>query len=224
MRDDPDFADLAGLLRFDEPVPKQDPISDARLLTILRVGKLTIGKFEELCLIRQVGAGGVMAHVHVPLAARQRVQIELGRDRACWGSVLWVKDGTAGIGFDADIDLEGLLARSGVAGGDYRSAGPRLNMDCGAALRVGSRFYKVRVHDLGQSGAGVSFPGTLEEGQEVVLTPQGFQPIQGVAVWCRNGRAGIAFQRPIGLEALTRWLQDRFGTPCVERQGAGVRK
>jgi hypothetical protein len=224
MRDDPDFADLAGLLRFDEPVPKQSSVSDARLLTILRVGKLTIGRFEELCLIRQVGAGGVMAHVHAPLAARQRVQIELGRDRAFWGTVLWVKDKTAGIGFDADVELEGLLARSTVAGEDYRSAGPRLNMDCEATLRVGGRFYKVRVHDLGQSGAGVSFLGTLEDGQDVVLTLQGFQPIQGVAVWCRKGRAGIAFHRPIGLEPLTRWLHDRFGTPRVERQGAGVRK
>ena len=193
-------------------------------VTPASVGKLTIGRFEELCLIRQVGAGGVMAHVHVPLAARQRVQIELGRDRAFWGTVLWVKDGTAGIGFDADVELEGLLARSGASGEDYRSAGPRLNMDCGATLRVGSRFYRVRVHDLGQSGVGVTFPGMLEEGQDVVLTLQGFQPIQGVAVWCRKGRAGIAFHRPIGLEALTRWLHDSFGTPRMERQGAGDRK
>lgn len=224
MRDDSDYGDLAGLLRFDDPAPKLTPISDSRLLTILRVGKLTIGKFEELCLIRQVGAGGVMAHIHVPLTARQRVQIELGRDRAFWGTVLWVKDGTAGIGFDADIELEELLARSGGVGDDYRSSGPRLNLDCGATLRVGSRFYRVRVHDLGQNGVGVSFPGVLAEGQEVVVTLQGFQPVQGAAVWCRNGRAGIAFHRPLGLEALTRWLHDRFGTPRVERQGAGVRK
>ena len=116
------------------------------------------------------------------------------------------------------------MARSGASGEDYRSAGPRLNMDCGATLRVGSRFYRVRVHDLGQSGVGVTFPGMLEEGQDVVLTLQGFQPIQGVAVWCRKGRAGIAFHRPIGLEALTRWLHDSFGTPRMERQGAGDRK
>jgi hypothetical protein len=221
MRDDPDFADLAGLLRFDEPAPKPVSRGDSRLLTILRVGKLTLGRFEELCLIRHVGAGGVMAHVHLLLAPRQRVRIEFASDRKFWGTVLWIRDGLAGIGFDGQVDLEALLARDGGGSKDHRSAGPRLNIECSATLRVGGRIHGVRVHDLGQSGIGLLFPGIVQNGQDVVVTLEGFRPVQGSVIWCRNGRAGIAFNQAIAFDELTRWLLDRFGKAYVERQGGG---
>lgn len=219
MQDDSEYGDLAGLLRFEEPVPKPVPRGDSRLLTILRVGKLTIGRFEELCLIRHVGVGGLIAHVHLPLVARQRVRIEFASDRKFWGTVLWIGDGLAGIGFDDEVDLQALLARDGGGSKDHRSAGPRLNIECSATLRVGGRIHGVRVHNLGQSGIGLRFPGILQNGQDVVVTLEGFHPVKGSVIWCRNGHAGIAFNQPIAFDALTGWLLDRFGKACVERQG-----
>lgn len=219
MRDDAEFGDLSNLLYFEEPVRQSRPRSDPRLLTLFRVGKLTTSRFEELCLIRNAGVGGVMAHVHLPLVPRQRVRIELGSDRKFWGTVLWIKEGSAGIGFDSQVDLDEILGRTEAAIGHRRAAGPRLNIDCSAKLRVGSRYYGVRVHDLGQTGVGIIFPGTLEDGQEVVVTLEGFRPIRGTAIWCRNGRAGIAFNQPIAFGELTHWLHGRFGRVCVPVSG-----
>lgn len=219
MRDDPEFGDLSRLLRFDEPVPQSTPRGDSRLLTVFRVGKLTTDRFEELCLIRNVGVGGMMAHVHLPLVARQRVRVELRSDRKFWGNILWIKEGVAGIGFDGEVNLEEILDRGAVPSDDRRSTGPRLNIDCSAKLRVGGRYYGVCVHDLGQTGVGVSFPETLEDGQEVVVTLEGFRPVQGTTIWCRKGRVGIAFNQPIAFDELTRWLQAMFGQACVETHG-----
>lgn len=219
MRNDTEFGDLSRLLHFDEPVRQPPPSLDSRLLTILRVGKLTTDRFEELCLIRNVGVGGMMAHVHLPLVPRQRVRIELRSDRKFWGNILWIKEGLAGVGFDGQVDIDEILDRGEVVSKDRRSIGPRLNIDCSAKLRVGGRYYGVRVHDLGQTGIGVSFPEKLEDRQEVVVTLEGFQPVQGSVIWCRNGRAGIAFHRPIAFDALTRWLLDMFGQACVETHG-----
>lgn len=219
MRYDAEFGDLSSLLRFEEPVRQPPRSHDSRLLTLFRVGKLTTDRFEELCLIRSAGVGGVMAHVHLPLVPRQRVRIELGGDREFWGTILWAKEGTAGIGFDRQMDLEDMLGRQETASGQRRSGGPRLNIDCSAKLRVGSRYYGVRVHDLGQTGVGVSFPETLKDGQETVVTLEGFRPVRGSAIWCRNGRAGIAFNHPIAFGELTAWLQSMFGRACVPTYG-----
>lgn len=220
MQDDQEFGDLSGLLRFEESVHQSTPRRDSRLLTIFRVGKLTTDRFEELCLVRNVGVGGMMAHVNSPLVPRQRVQIELRSDRKFWGTVLWIKEGTAGVGFDGQVDIEDILGRGEVASDDRRSTGPRLNIACGAKLRVGARYHGVRVHDLGQTGVGIEFTGALTDGQEVVVTLEGFRPVHGSAIWCRNGRAGIAFNQPIAFNELTSWLQEMFGRAHTEIQGS----
>jgi hypothetical protein len=223
MQDNPEFGDLPGLLRFEEPGPPSAPHRDTRLLTIFRVGKLITDRFEELCLVRNVGVGGVMVHVNSPLIVRQRVQIELRSDRKFWGNILWIKEGTAGIAFDRQMDIEDILRRDEITSDDRRSSGPRLNIDCSAKLRVGGRYHGVRVHDLGQSGVGialgVAFPGRLTYGQEVVVTLEGFRPVQGSTLWCGNGRAGIAFNQPIPFQELTGWLISMFGKAHVEIQG-----
>lgn len=219
MRDDAEYADLSKLFLFEEPARQPTPLPDARLLTLFRVGKLTTDRFEELCLIRNAGRGGVMANVHLPLLPRQRVRIELGSDRQFWGAILWIKQGSAGIGFDYPVDLGETLGRGDIRDGNRRSAGPRLNIDCSAKLRVGSRYYGVRVHDLGQTGIGISFPGALKAGQAVVVTLEGFRPVEGSAVWCRGGSAGIAFNQPIAFGDLTHWLVHMFGKPCVATHG-----
>ncbi|MBB4641231.1 PilZ domain-containing protein [Rhizorhapis suberifaciens] len=221
MRDDAEYADLSNLFLFEEPARQPTPPPDARLLTLFRVGKLTTDRFEELCLIRNAGRGGVMANVHLPLLPRQRVRIELGSDRQFWGAILWIKQGSAGIGFDYPVDLDEILGRGDLRDSNRRSAGPRLKIDCSAKLRVGSRYYGVRVHDLGQTGIGISFPGALKAGQGVVVTLEGFRPIEGSAVWCRGGSAGIAFNQPIAFGDLTHWLVHMFGKPCVATHRGG---
>lgn len=218
MRDDLALCDLLDLAFPERSARQARPRGDSRLLTIFRVGKLTTDRFEELCLVRSVGAGGMLAVVHSPLVPRQRVRIELREDHQLWGSILWIKDGTAGIAFDGRIAIDEVLARASGSPG-RRMSGPRLNLDCKAKLRTGAGSRRVRVYDLGQAGMGVVTTGILEEQEEVAVTLYGLQPIRGTVTWYRDGRAGIAFNKPIAFHELTRWLQERFGRPCVEIRG-----
>lgn len=216
MQNDAEHGDLSALLRFDQPAPRPVPQQDQRLLTIFRVGKLTTDRFEELCLIRNVGVGGMIAHVYTPLVARQRLRIELRADRKLWGTVLWTRDGTAGIGFDTQLNIDEMLARDGIESHHRRAAGPRLNIDCAAKLRVGARYYGVRVADLGQSGVGILTSAAVEDGQEVIVTLEGFRPVPGVVLWSGDGRVGITFNKPIAFDELTHWLEEMFGGANIE--------
>src|SRR5436853_1460849 len=66
--------------------------ADERLIKILRVGTLIIDGRRELCLIRNISAGGVMAHVYSSLKPGQRVTVELKATQPIAGRVVWIRE------------------------------------------------------------------------------------------------------------------------------------
>src|SRR4028118_1161460 len=65
--------------------PPPDRRRPQRQLTILRVGALTGDGTREVCLVRNISAGGVMAHVYRHLAVGTRVEVEIKNDEAIAG-------------------------------------------------------------------------------------------------------------------------------------------
>src|SRR4051812_22549939 len=77
------------------PSPPADRRDNARHLKILRVGTLIIGDHRELCLIRNISAGGLMAHVYSNLTVGQEISVSLKSAQLLTGTVAWLKDGNA---------------------------------------------------------------------------------------------------------------------------------
>ena len=59
-----------------EPVERRD---SERHLTLFRVGSVTIGERRELCLIKNISAGGMMVRAYCALEPDTRVSVELKR-------------------------------------------------------------------------------------------------------------------------------------------------
>ena len=96
---------------FSEKAPQPpERRRDPRHLTILRVGALIGPQGRELCLIRNISAGGLMAHAYSPHKLGERVSVELKTKQAMDGEVIWVSDSNIGVQFDAPIDVAELLA------------------------------------------------------------------------------------------------------------------
>ena len=77
-----------------------DRRSDERYVSLLRVGAMVVEGRRELCLIRNISAGGLMAHVYSKLTPGQPVTIELKATQRAGGHVVWVRDANAGIQFE----------------------------------------------------------------------------------------------------------------------------
>ncbi len=183
--------------------------SAPRHLTILRVGCLIVGGKRELCLIRNISGGGVMAHVYSPLAEGQRVEVELKSDQKIAGRVFWSRESTIGIGFDEQIDVEEMLANHSRNDGDWRPRMPRIEVDRLAMLRVGARVYGVSTCDISQGGVKLIVDQPLEPGAAVVLSLDDFRPVPGVVRWYHDGLAGVAFNQVIPFQELMGWLRGR---------------
>jgi len=178
-----------------------------RHIKILRVGILTIDGRRELCLIRNVSAGGLMAHVYSPVRPGQRVSVELKTQQNVEGRVAWVRDSNAGIAFDTSVDIAELLANPPVLDNGWRARSPRIEVNRLATLRAGSRNYWVHSRDISQSGIKIETDQALEIGSEIVLTPENFRPLAGVVRWQNDGTAGISFNQIIPLPELIDWLK-----------------
>ena len=184
-----------------EPVERRD---DERHLTLFRVGTISVGDRRELCLIKNISAGGMMVRAYCDLKPQDRISVELKRGEQIQGHVSWISDGSAGIEFDERVDVVDLLATS-MEGPRPRM--PRVEVRCIASVRQGSQVYGMRAHDISQGGLKVESIRDLEIGSDVVVTLPGLPTQTGVVRW-RQGRCyGITFNRLVALADLVVWLQ-----------------
>ena len=180
---------------------------DERYLSLLRVGALIIGTRRELCLIRNISAGGLMAHVYSPVRPDQRVTVELKSNQPIEGSVNWVEGANAGIAFDTPVDITELLSTPQVLENGWRPRAPRVEIDRMATLRVGARTFWVHTRDVSQGGVKIETDQTFEVDTAVVVTLEHFRPLSGTVRWQKDRACGIAFNALIPFDQLIDWLK-----------------
>jgi hypothetical protein len=193
---------------FSDQVPAPPERRDGeRYVTILRVGVLVIDGRRELCLIRNISAGGLMAHVYSPVQPGQRVSVELKSNQQIEGVVEWVRDADAGVRFDTKVDVSQLLSNPQVLDNGWRPRLPRVEIDRLATVRVGSRTYWVHTRDLSQGGVKIDTDQPFDVGTEMVITLENFRPIAGTVRWQKGRACGIAFNDLLPFEELIGWLK-----------------
>ena len=179
-----------------------------RHLSLLRVGSLTIGDRRELCLIKNISAGGMLIRAYCEIAEGTRVAIELKQGEAISGTARWTRDECTGVSFDHPIDVLALLT-SAEDGPKPRM--PRIEVNCTAWLRVGATVHRTRAVDISQGGLKIEFRSALQARAEVVVSIAGLDPCHGVVRWVADGTYGIAFNRVVPLAVLISWLHDGRG-------------
>jgi hypothetical protein len=180
---------------------------DERLIKILRVGTLIVDGRRELCLIRNISAGGVMAHVYSKLIQGQAVTVELKATQPVAGHVVWVDEAEAGIKFDTLVDVAELLANPALLDNGWRPRTPRVEIDRMATLRAGARTYWVHARDISQSGIKVETDHPPEPDTEIVVALDGLRPLPGIVRWSSDTGCGIAFNQLIPFGELIGWLK-----------------
>ena len=177
-----------------------------RYLSLLRVGAMIVDGRRELCLIRNISAGGMMIRAYSPIAVGTRLSIELKQGDAVSGLIQWVEDGLTGVIFDAPIDVLALLAPPGDG---PRPRLPRIEVECTAWVRQDADVIRTRAVNISQGGIRVETTAPLVVGGDVVVTLPGLTPAAGVVKWSDAGAFGIAFNRALILSDLVRWLKDQ---------------
>jgi hypothetical protein len=182
---------------------------DTRHITILRVGTILVDGRRELCLIRNISAGGLMAHVYSQLRTDQPLEVELKTHQRVAGRVSWCSGSNIGIAFDEVIDVEDLLACHTELDNGWQPRLPRVEVDRLGTLRVGARVHALNTLDISQGGVKIELDEPLEPGAEVIVSLDKLRPIAGVVRWCDEGVCGVSFNQVIPFQELIAWLRTK---------------
>src|SRR3569833_1416580 len=96
-------------LSDDVPAPPERRQSQ-RNLSVLRTAILRTSCGEELCLVRNISAGGLMAHVYSSLHEGDPATVEFKSEVSVRGHVVWTRDRLVGIQFAHPVDVSDVLA------------------------------------------------------------------------------------------------------------------
>jgi hypothetical protein len=176
-----------------------------RHLTLFRVGSITIGDRRELCLIKNISAGGMMIRAYCPIPKGTALSIELKSSQPVTGRSIWINDENVGVAFDEPVDVIEILTAS--ANGP-RPRMPRIEVDCIATLRDGANVYRLAVCDISQGGIKVKGDPAIDHGCDLSVSLPGLEPQPAALRWRADGHLGISFNRLIPLGQLVGWLQE----------------
>ena len=195
-------------LRDDAPEAQdsEDRREGKRHMTLFRVGALMIGDQRELCLIKNISAGGMMVRVYCDVAANTPIRIELKCGEPISGKVTWVKADNLGVSFDDPIDVLDILATNEHG---PRPRMPRIEIDCPVTLYDEGQRIEVRAIDISQGGLKVECETELHRDADIAVTLPGMAPQAGVVKWISDDCVGITFNRLLPLATLIGWLQER---------------
>jgi hypothetical protein len=186
-----------------------------RYVSLLRVGALVIDDRRELCLIRNVSAGGMMIRPFSPIAAGTRVSVELKHGESVSGVAQWSDKGLTGVSFDEAIDVLALLS---TADGRPRPRMPRIELDCTATLRHDGNVFRARMVNISQGGICVNSGLDLEVNGDVVVSLAGLHAAAGVVKWKDGDYYGIGFNRVYPVDELMGFLKEQQREQQHQRQ------
>lgn len=175
-----------------------------RYLSLLRVGALMVGDRRELCLIRNVSAGGMMIRPYSAIEPGTRVSVELKHGESVSGVAQWSENGLTGVVFDSRIDVVTLLSASD---GVPKPRMPRIELECTASLRHEGEVWHARVVNISQGGICVESSTPLQINGDVVVGLPGLHSAAGVVRWKDGACYGIGFNRAYLVDELMAFLR-----------------
>lgn len=191
-------------LSSDAPAP-DDRRGGERHLTLFRVGTMRVEDRRELCLIKNISAGGAMLRLYSSgLEIGQPLTVELKCGQPLSGKVAWLREPNVGLAFDQPIDVIAMLSQSEDG---PRPRMPRIETSSFATLREGANVHRVRACDISQGGIKIETTVTFPRDAEVVVSLPSLAPQPGVVRWTDSGSVGITFNRLLPLPTLIEWLR-----------------
>lgn len=195
------------IFSLEEELPAHQADEDDR--AALQPGALARGSLREICFLRTITPVGALLCVDSPVRVGEPLDLALMTGERIAGRVEWVQGREVGLRFEEHADIFGLIARNLVRQpGDARRM-PRIALRAAAWLEAGSRTELVTIHDLSDGGARIRTNVPLVVHEQVLLTPDGFRPLEATVRWAEDRMAGLCFTPGVPWQELMPWLKLR---------------
>jgi hypothetical protein len=193
-----------------------------RHVLVLQLAILTVEQHSQLCLILNLGQGGMKIRFFGEAPKSRSVTITMRGERSFDGVVSWRKDDHLGIAFETALSQSEIV--DALSGKSARMRGPRLPVDLDVTLSCGAATMPAKLLNISPSGAAVEVGDTKLDHCPVTLKIDGLDSIPSQVRWTGSGRVGLSFNSPLLLMQMQRALQQGCTTPPTSdrsSRGAG---
>jgi hypothetical protein len=178
---------------------------EERVVSLYRVGALTVDGSRELCVVRNVSSGGLMLNSYSDIEPGARIAVEFKQGESVEGLVAWSSGMNVGMRFDEPIDVTTILATTVHEG--RRPRMPRIGIESRITVCEGADVHGALALDISQGGVCVESKSQLALGADVVVRIEGLAPECGVVRWRKGDCYGLGFNRLLSVTALAAWLK-----------------
>ncbi|HEX8379668.1 MAG TPA: PilZ domain-containing protein [Allosphingosinicella sp.] len=203
-------------LRMESPEPAAEQADDARhqapiwaeprSLFFFRLGTLTGEGARFQVEILALAESGAIVRTGQGLNEEARLELEVNSHHRFAARVEWTSGDLAGLEFEDRGSVRETLAARDRAH-PYRA--PRLELCADVVLRLGESCITARSRDVSEGGIKVELADPGYVGREARVIVPGMPPVAGRILWCRDGHAGISFERPLPFACLADCLTRR---------------
>lgn len=211
------------LFSLSEDVPPAGSWPAVDSVASLRPGALVDGRsLREVCFIRKFSGGGALLHVDSPLVVGQRLELELMTGQLLGGTISARHGSEVALQFDAPVDVFAIIASDLVSQPGERRRMPRIELSCAVAIEGARGSDFVTARDVSQGGIKIECAGGFAVDEKVLVTLDGFRPVEGQIRWTNGPLAGIVFDQEISWQELMPWLKERRRTAVRRRPEPGA--
>lgn len=176
---------------------------------VLLMARMVTDSADDFCIVSNISPEGACIESTLPLTAPDTITLDFGNLLKVSGKVRWTAGQRAGIAFDHAVDLAPLCSRGTDPSAlpDTRRGHPRVRRCADLHIQHEGATRAGELHDISPSGFGVELDSVaLTPGDRILVElPQIGQRMASVR-WTADQRAGAAFDRPLPLWVLDRWL------------------
>jgi hypothetical protein len=186
-------------------MPAGDLRADQRHRTVLQVAKLATERGDELCILRNVSAGGLRAEVYCDLAVGDSIQLELRTGRGMAGQVVWTDGSSIGVAFDRKVPILSYLEHQAIQELGRRVRSPRVRIGEPGILRLPEGDSLTSIVDASQAGMRIRTDRQLSAGGACKVVTGGLGERGALVRWCRDGEVGLQLKRPLSFQEFAEW-------------------
>lgn len=194
----------------DEARPQGPIWAEPRHLFFFRLASLIGDGMQRQVEILALAESGAIVKIGKALEEGAKLALEVNSHHRFDVRVEWSSDRLAGLEFEDREFVRATLAARDRAH-PYRP--PRLELEADIVLRLGETCLTARARDVSEGGIKVELDEAGHVGREACVIVPGMPPVSGRILWCRDGRAGISFERPLPFRCLI---------DCLTRRGAAA--
>ncbi len=194
--------------------PEIDLRSEDRERLILRVGLLEQDGKSIFCLVKNISPSGVQVRPYGNLSTAHDVSLRVGDERPIPGTLMWCRDGLAGLRFEQTLNPQGLLRIGQKMLADRRRNAPRMITNFKATLKSGGKKHPVIIFDLSAGGVRVQTQKPVVLSETTTLEIAGLPSLTACVRWSNGADIGLSLHPPLPIYVVSQLLSAfQFQTP-----------